>query len=63
MEGHLSVTHLDKVKEKESHGFKKVKFGKFSLQKSYKQKILEELIDEIREERKNGKVENQPKES
>lgn len=32
MEGNLSITHLDKVKEKDGlKGFKKVKFGKFTL--------------------------------
>lgn len=41
MEGHLNVAQLDKVREKDGlKGFKKVKLGKFTLQKGYRTKIL-----------------------
>ena len=59
MEGHLNVWQLDKIKEKDGpkeKGYKKLKFGKFTLQKTYKTKILEDLVEDLRQERKNEKI-------
>lgn len=44
---------FEKLQEKEGiQGFKKIKLAKISLKKEYQSKILEELVEEIQEQRR-----------
>ena len=48
MEGQMQFLGMEKIQEKEGvKNFKKIKLAKFHLKKMYKQKLLEEMVEEV----------------